>query len=70
MSRLGVRVRSSAIFPRVLLAGDTEVREEHRQAVGTQSLKGSSTFRNYIHSKPRFRALLTEGAPEAKPALV
>jgi hypothetical protein len=30
----------------------------------------SSTFRNYIHSEPRFRALLTEGAPEAKPALV
>jgi hypothetical protein len=28
---------------------------------GTQGLKRSSTFRNYTHSEPRFRALLTEG---------
>jgi hypothetical protein len=26
--------------------------------------KSSSTFRNYTHSEPRFRALLTEGGAE------
>jgi hypothetical protein len=46
----------------VLLVGDAEKRkEEHSQAVCTRGLKRSSTFRNYIHSEPRFRALLTEG---------
>jgi hypothetical protein len=44
----------------VLLAGDPETREEHRQAVRTRGLKRSSTFRNYIHSELRFCALLTE----------
>jgi hypothetical protein len=58
------------LFSRVLLPGDTETREEHRQAVLTRSLKRPSTFRNSMHSEPRFRALLTEGAPEAKPGLV
>jgi hypothetical protein len=58
------------LFSRVLLPGDTETREEHRQAALTRSLKRPLTFRNTMHSEPRFRALLTEGAPEAKPALV
>jgi hypothetical protein len=40
------------------------------RAAPTRGLKRSSTFRNYIHSEPRFRALLTEGTSEAKLALV
>src|SRR5215207_6640672 len=31
-----------------------------------QTLTHSSTFRNYTHSEPRFRALLTEGASAAR----
>jgi hypothetical protein len=37
--------------------------------VRTRDLKRSSTFRNYTHSEPMFRALLTEGASEVKLAL-
>ena len=56
---------------RVLLAGDAEAREEvHRRAVRTRGTKRSSTFRNYTHSAPRFRALLTEAASEVELALV
>jgi beta-lactamase superfamily II metal-dependent hydrolase len=46
---------------RVLLAGDVEAREEQHRAVRTRGLKRLSTFRNYTHSEPRFRALLREG---------
>ncbi len=35
-----------------------------------EALSGSSTFRTYTHSEPRFRALLTEGASEVELALV
>jgi hypothetical protein len=35
----------------------------------TQVRYSSSTFRNYIHSEPRFRALLTGGALELELAL-
>ena len=48
----------------LLLAGDAEARKEHSPAVRTRGLKRSSTFRNYTHSEPRFRALLTEEDPE------
>jgi hypothetical protein len=34
-----------------------------------EGLKQSSTFRNYTHSEPRFRALLTKGASELELAL-
>ena len=55
-------IRLSYATARVLLAGHVEAKdEEHRRAVRTRGLKRSSTFRNYIHSEPRFRALLTEG---------
>jgi len=47
---------------RVLLAGDAEAGRSAWRAVTTRGLKRSSTFRNYTHSEPRFRALLTEGA--------
>jgi len=46
---------------RVLLAGDAEGREEHRQAVRTRGLEWWLTFPKYTHSEPRFRALLTQG---------
>jgi hypothetical protein len=47
---------------RVLLAGNAEAREEEYMANGPiRGLKRSSTFRNYIPSGRRFRALLTEG---------
>jgi hypothetical protein len=46
---------------RALLAGDAEARESTWPADPTRGLKRSSTFRNYTHSEPRFRALLTEG---------
>jgi hypothetical protein len=49
---------------RVLLAGDAEAREEHRQAVRTRGLEWWLTFRNYTHSEPTFRAVLTGGASE------
>jgi hypothetical protein len=40
-----------SLFPRILLAGDAEAREEeHRRAVRTRGLKRSSTFRNYVHT--------------------
>jgi beta-lactamase superfamily II metal-dependent hydrolase len=42
---------------RALLAGDAEAKITWR-AVHARGLKRSSTFRNYIHSEPRFRALL------------
>ena len=55
---------------RVLLAGDAEAREEEYMGSGaTRGLKRSSTFRNYTHSEPRFRALLTEGMHELDLAL-
>ena len=58
---------SAAILPtygtaRVLFAVDAEAREEYRRAAPTRALKRSSTFRNYTHSGPRFRAPLTEGS--------
>jgi hypothetical protein len=59
-----------SLFTRVLLAGEAEAREEHRQAVRTRGLKQSSTFRNYTHSEPRFRTLLAEGASEVELALI
>ena len=56
---------------RILLAGDAEAREEdYRRAAPTRGLKRSSTFQNYTHSEPRFRALLTKGASELKLALI
>jgi antibiotic biosynthesis monooxygenase (ABM) superfamily enzyme len=55
---------------RVLLAGDAEAREEHRQAVRTRGLEWWLTFPNYTHSEPRFRALLTEEAPEVEVGLM
>jgi hypothetical protein len=55
---------------RVLLAGDAVAREEYSPAALTRDLKRSSRFRNYIHSEPRFRALLTKGASEIEQALV
>ena len=56
---------------RVLLAGDAEARkEEHRRAVRTRGLKRSSTFRNYTHSEPMFRALLTGEDSNLQLALV
>ncbi len=45
-----VAILLSYATARVLLAGDAEAREEHRQAVRTRGLKRSSTFRNYIHT--------------------
>ena len=60
MSRLGVRGCPSAISPRVLLTGDTEAREEHRQALHTRSLKRWSMSQNYKRPELTFRALLTE----------
>jgi hypothetical protein len=44
-------------------------RRTWRTAV-TRGLKRSSTFRNYTHSEPRFRALLAEAASEMELALV
>jgi beta-lactamase superfamily II metal-dependent hydrolase len=44
---------------RVLLVGDAETRVTWR-AVHARGLKRSSTFRNYTHTEPGFRALLTE----------
>jgi hypothetical protein len=42
-------------------ARDAEAKEEEYMGSGpTRGLKGSSTFRNYTRSEPRFRALLTE----------
>jgi antibiotic biosynthesis monooxygenase (ABM) superfamily enzyme len=55
---------------RVLLAGDAEAREEHRQAVRTRGLEWWLTFPNYTHSEPRFHARLSEGASEIELALV
>jgi antibiotic biosynthesis monooxygenase (ABM) superfamily enzyme len=55
---------------RVLLAGDAEAREEHRQAVRTRGLEWWLTFQKYTRSEPRFHALLTEGASEVQLALV
>jgi hypothetical protein len=55
---------------RVILANDAEAREEQRRAVRTRGLERSSTFRNYTHSEPRFRALVTEEASEIEVALV
>ena len=55
---------------RILLAGDAEAREEHRQGARARDLKRSSKFRNYTHSELRFCALLTEGASEVELALV
>ena len=49
---------------RVLLSGYTEVREEHMASGSCTSLKRPSTFRNYTHSEPRFRALLSESSTE------
>jgi hypothetical protein len=46
---------------RVLLTGDAEAREEYIAKGPIWGLSLSSTFRNYTHSEPRFRALLTEG---------
>ena len=46
---------------RILLAADAEARKSTWLKVRTRDLKRSSTFRNYIHSEPRFRTLLTEG---------
>jgi hypothetical protein len=54
----------------VLLAGDTEVREEYMASGPTRGLKRSSTFRNYTQSATGFRALLAEGASEVELALV
>jgi hypothetical protein len=51
---------------RVLLAGDAEARGRSTwRVVHTLGLKRSSTFRNYTHSEPRFRALLTDGEEQA-----
>ena len=45
----------------VLLAGDAKAREEEfKRAASARGLNRSSTFRNYTHSEPRFRVLLTE----------
>jgi hypothetical protein len=55
---------------RVLLAGDAEAREEEYMAGGPYT--GPLTVinvRNYTHSEPRFRALLTEGQSEPPPSL-
>ncbi len=52
-----------------LLACDAEARGMASSPV-KRGLKQSSTFRNYIHSEPRFRALLTEGASQVELALV
>jgi hypothetical protein len=42
---------------RILLACDAKARkEEHSPAVRIRGPKRSSTFRNYTHSEPRFRA--------------
>jgi hypothetical protein len=51
---------------RVLLVGDAETREEEciSRTARTRGFKRSSTFRNYTHSEPRFRALLTEGGAQ------
>jgi hypothetical protein len=51
---------------RVLLAGDTEAREEHRQAVRRRSLKRSSGFRSTKLPDVPFSARLTEGSFEWK----
>jgi hypothetical protein len=40
------------------------------RAAPTRGLKRSSTFPNYTHSEPRFRALLTDAASEMELALV
>ena len=57
---------------RILLASDAEVREEeeYRRAAPTRGPKRSSTFRNYTHFEPRFRALRAEGASEVEVVLV
>jgi len=56
---------------RVLLAGDAEVRGRVTwQVAPTRGLGWSSTFRNYTHSEPGFRAQLTERASEMEVALV
>jgi hypothetical protein len=54
---------------RVLLAGDAEAREEHRQAVRTRGLEWWSKFQTTKQSEMRFRALLTEGTSEVQPAM-
>jgi hypothetical protein len=47
---------------RILLAGDAEANEEEYMANGPYiGPSRSSKFRNYTHSEPRFRTLLTEG---------
>jgi hypothetical protein len=52
---------------RVLLAIDAEAKEEYMPNDPTRGPKRSSTFRNYTHSEPRFRALLTEsGDPHVR----
>ncbi len=49
-----------SLFARVLLTGDAEAREDHIAKGAARGLKRPSTFRNYTHPEPRFRALLTE----------
>jgi hypothetical protein len=64
--------RSPVIAPAssVITPQTAEAREETAQRFVHEALSGPSTFRNYTHSEPRFRALLTEGASEVKLALV
>jgi hypothetical protein len=50
----------------VLLAGDEEAREEHRQAVRTRGLEWSSGFRSTKLPEVRFSARLAEGSSEWK----
>jgi hypothetical protein len=46
---------------RGLLAGDAEAGEEYVAGDPYTGPLSSSTFRNYTHPEPRFRALLTGG---------
>jgi hypothetical protein len=61
-----------SIFPTtVLLATDGSEEQSWWCAITKRDTHStlhllSSTFRNYTHSEPRFRALLTEGASEAR----
>jgi hypothetical protein len=51
----------------VLLAGDTEAKGRSTWRIAaTRGFEWSSTFRNYIRSKSKFRALLTEEKGDAR----
>ncbi len=54
----------------IVLDSDGKVGEKPGRALHARDLTRSSTFRNYTHSEPRFRALLTEGASEMKLVLI